>query len=211
MSISFNVVDEGKKIQVLYDENITCENFIQDFLKKQGSYVTLDVSIYTFRLGPKILNLPRFLHKPIKEILRNGCTVTLIRKKDCIYGGGPTINLTDGSVKKGINIYGICKTKNCVECGNIVISSKHKDKINMMEEKYEFTCSKCGGIIEPKIVVFYLCKYRIYGSKIENKTVIDFDNGISDVNDKNDYSHFDELENGNTKFVDLIFEVISYH
>ena len=81
----------------------------------------------------------------------------------------------------------------------------------MIEEKYKITCPKCGGIIEPKIVGFYLCKYKIYGSKIQNKSIVDFDNGISDANDEFNSSYFDEAKNGSARFIDLIFEVISYH
>ena len=228
MSISFYVEENCQTIQVSYDENITCENFMLDYLKKHTNYVSLDSNVYTFKVGMKILNTPRFLKKPIKEILRANMKVTFIRKKGLSYSGTP-LDFTDVSknnivprgfsdnapdyrlVKKGINLYGICKTKNCVANEQQVISDYHKDKINMIEEKYKITCPKCGGIIEPKTVGFYLCKYRIYGSKIQNKMIVDFDNGISDANDKFNSSYFDEAENGSAKFVDLIFEVISYH
>ena len=81
----------------------------------------------------------------------------------------------------------------------------------MIEEKFNFRCPKCGGIIEPKTVGFYLCKYRIYGSKIEDQKIVKFDNGIHDANDPDHSSYFDEVENGSIIFTELIFEVISYH
>lgn len=228
MSINFYVVDSGEEKPVSYDENITVENFIKDFLNKNNIYVTLDPNIYTFKIYGKVLNLEKFRQHQLKSLIPPGGKVILYRKQDVHYSGGP-MAFTDVSknnvtsrgfssdapdyrvVKKGINIYGICKTKNCVAQDKKVISLYRKDKINMIEEKFNFKCPKCEGIIEPKTVGFYLCKYRIYGSKIEDKKIVDFDNGISDANDPNHSSYFDEVENGNVIFTELIFEVISYH
>lgn len=228
MSINFFVVDRGETKAVSYDENITVENFIKDFLNKNNIYVTLDTNVYTFKINGKVLNSEKFLQHQLKSLIRPRGKVTLERKQDVHYSGGP-MAFTDVSknnvtsrgfssdapdyrvVKKGINIYGICKTKNCVAQDKKVISLYRKDKINLIEEKFNFICPKCEGIIEPKTVGFYLCKYRIYGSKIEDKKVVDFDNGISDANDPNHSSYFDEVENGNVIFTELIFEVISYH
>ena len=228
MSIDFYVVDQGKIKLVSYDENTTVENFIKDYLNKKNKYVTLDTNVYTFKINGKVLNSEKFRHYQLKRLIRPKGKVMLESKHDVLYSGGP-MAFTDVSknnvtsrgfssdapdyrlVEKGINIYGICKTKNCVAQDKKVISLYRKDKINMIEEKFNFKCPKCEGIIEPKTVGFYLCKYRIYGSKIEDKKIVDFDNGISDANDPNHSSYFDEVENGNVIFTELIFEVISYH
>ena len=228
MSISFFVELRGETKQVVYNEDMTCENFIKDFLNKNNYEVTLDPEKLDFLYNGRLLNSDRFKNKTLKEInLKPGTTVYL-KELDHLVGCGP-MEFTDVSkknvisrgisssapdyrlLKKGINIYGICKTKNCVACDKKVISSYRKDKIDIVSEKYNLRCPKCEGIIEPKTVGFYLCKYKIYGAKIENDKIVSFDNGISDANDKNNSSYFDEVENGKTTFTKLIFEVISYH
>ena len=130
MSISFYVEENCQTIQVSYDENITCENFMLDYLKKHTNYASLDFNVCTFKAGMKILNTPRFLKKPIKEILSANMKVIFIKKLDMRSSGTP-LDFTDVSknkifprgfsdnapdyrlVKKGINIYGICRTKIC--------------------------------------------------------------------------------------------------
>ena len=228
-NIDFIVFDDeaGETINVSYDKNITLEAFMKDFLSKHTDYVTLDTNVYTFKLGLKVLNSPKWIHRQLGDIIPPGGKVTLIRKRDVHYSG--PITFTDVSknnilnrgfspdapdyrtIHKGINIYGICKTEKCIACQQKVISNYIKDKIDMTNEKFNFTCPMCKGIIQPKTVGFYLCQYHIYGQKIEGDRLVKFDNGYFEAKDPDHSNYFDEAENGETTFIQLIFEVTKYY
>ena len=49
MTIKFRVNDEGNSNYVSYDENMTVEDFIKDYLGKLNLNVTLDPKVYTFK------------------------------------------------------------------------------------------------------------------------------------------------------------------
>ena len=85
MVINFRVDDVGTLNSVSYDENMTVENFIKDYLSKHTDYVTLDTSVYTFRTNGKILNMSKFLKKRLCEVIINNGTITLCRKQDMHY------------------------------------------------------------------------------------------------------------------------------
>ena len=86
--IKFHVCDNGLTISVSYDENITVEEFMRDYVKKNTNFETLDTTVYVFKVGFKILNSPRFMHRQLKEMIQNDMTITFIRKKDLHYSGG---------------------------------------------------------------------------------------------------------------------------
>jgi hypothetical protein len=83
--IDFIVEDEGNPVSVRYDEYMTVENFMKDFLKKHTNYVTLDSKIYTFKTNGKVLNMDRFLRKKLQDIVKNGSRIIFSRKKDTTY------------------------------------------------------------------------------------------------------------------------------
>ena len=85
MKINFRVNDEGKLFYVSYDENMTVEEFIKDFLRKNNNYVTLDTKVYTFRSQSKILNSPKFLKNRLNDVINNDGQIYLIRKEKMGY------------------------------------------------------------------------------------------------------------------------------
>ena len=85
MVLEFRVEDQGVPINVSYDENMTAEDFMLDFLKKHTNYVTLDKKIYTFTANAKCWNSKRFLKKPLKELVRSNGIVKLTRKQTIHY------------------------------------------------------------------------------------------------------------------------------
>ena len=111
--INFKIDDGGIIIEVSYDENMTVENFIKDFLSKYTNYVTLDTKIYTFRHQGKILNLSKFLKIPLKEVIAEKGTVKFFIKEDTHYSGGywyeKIINIKFIKIYKNINN----KNENC--------------------------------------------------------------------------------------------------
>ena len=85
MSLTFEIVDDGKTKSLSYDGTITIEAFIRDYLSKNTNLVSLSTSDYTFSFGSKILNTPRFLSKKLNEIIQTGSSLTLVRKHDLHY------------------------------------------------------------------------------------------------------------------------------
>ena len=159
------------------------------------------------KIGRKINNklMIKHVHRPnptslndenltLKEVhFRNGDVIII--GKEQVKGGGGIMNFTDVSKgntinldfspyapsyrtpTKGINIFGICKCKLCKANGQEVVVPVKQNKINLVEEKFNQKCPECDSVIEPKTVGFYLCKYHIYGEKIEEKKLVEFDNG----------------------------------
>lgn len=83
--ITFDIVDDGKPKTVDYDGDITIKDFINNYLKSNANYQTLDTSVFSFMLGAKILNSKRFLDLKLKEVIQNGSSVTLVRKYEYNY------------------------------------------------------------------------------------------------------------------------------
>lgn len=84
--IKFFVSDEGRSIFVEYSPDITCEEFMLDFTKKNTNFESIDPKIYMFRIGSKILNNPKFMHKKLGDLIRNESVVIFSGKKDLYYG-----------------------------------------------------------------------------------------------------------------------------
>ena len=83
--INFRVSDGGNIKYVSYDENMTVENFMRDFLSKNANYVNTDAKFFTFKSCGKVLNLPKFKVKPLKEVIVNDGIVNVSRKQDTHY------------------------------------------------------------------------------------------------------------------------------
>lgn len=84
-TISFKVSDNGKIIHVEYDENMTCENFVLDFTKKNTNLSTIDTKVYTFKASGKIINSPSFKNKQLKDIVKDQQIVNFVRKQNMSY------------------------------------------------------------------------------------------------------------------------------
>ena len=147
-----------------------------------------------------------------KKCLGGGVTsFTDVSKKHTINIGYSSDAPDYRTAVKGINIFGICKTENCVTKGDEVIVPIDKEKLDFINEKFNFRCPECKAIIEPKTVGFYMCQYRIYGSKIDGDKVVNFDNGLGESHDIYNLQYFDEASNGKVLFISLIFEITKYY
>ena len=116
-------------------------------------------------------------NKTLKEynILDNA----LIEVLGClnILGEGLPINFTDISkniyieqkfskkapdykiASKGINVIGICKGKKCKAYNEAVICPlKEKTYFDLIKEKDDLECPKCGNLMIPKTLGFYSCE-----------------------------------------------------
>ena len=83
--LQFSVNDSGKLINVDYSPDITCEEFILDFTKKNTNLATTDSNIYTFKAGSKLLNNPRFIHNKLGDLIKNQSIIQFYRKKNICY------------------------------------------------------------------------------------------------------------------------------
>lgn len=83
--INFKVSENGKIINVSYDGELTCEQFMRDFTKKNTNYESIDLNVYTFKVNTKILNSGKFKGLKLKEIIKDQQIVNFVRKKNMSY------------------------------------------------------------------------------------------------------------------------------
>ena len=114
-------------------------------------------------------------------------------------------------VIKGINICGICNYIKCLAYGKEVIVNFYNKTFDLIKDKNNLFCPECQAPIEPKTVLFYLCRYQIYGKKIENDEIVPFRNPPAEARNENSGTYFDpDLNVGEVEFVQLKFEVLEY-
>jgi len=113
-------------------------------------------------------------------------------------------------VTKGINIFGICKFKKCIAYQKEVVVRIKKKKFDLIEERNDLFCPECEALIVPKTVGFYLCKFKIYGKKLENGQEQEFSNESDEASNKGTLKYFDPELSGNVMITQLIFEVEKY-
>lgn len=113
-------------------------------------------------------------------------------------------------ITKGINIFGICNFKKCQAYKKEVVVRIKKKKLDLIKERDELFCPECEATIIPKTVGFFLCKFRIYGKKIEDGRVKPFENEKDEANNKDSFKYFDPELNGEVIVTELIFEVLEY-
>ena len=146
-----------------------------------------------------------------QSISGGGMTFTDVSKKNTINIGFSSSAPSYRKAKKGINIFGICKKSGCKAYEKEVVVPVSKNKVDLIEEKFSFHCPECDSIIEPKTVGFWLCRYHIYGKKIDGDKLVDFDSGYEEAKDSEHLRYFDPKENGEAFFFKLIFEITDYY
>ena len=112
---------------------------------------------------------------------------------------------------KGINICGICNYIKCLAYKKEVIVNFHNKTFDLIKDQNKLFCPECQASIEPKTVLFYLCRYQIYGKKIENDEIVPFRNQPVEARNENSATYFDpDLNGGEVEFAQLKFEVLEY-
>ena len=113
-------------------------------------------------------------------------------------------------VTRGINIYGICKVKKCEAYKKEVIHRlKNIKKFDLIKEKEDLECPKCGGNITPKTVGFHLCEYRVKGKKYYDDKIEPFE-FEGKAENKNSIQYYNPDKNGETTLIELIIEITKY-
>ena len=205
-------------VQCFPDEKVS--DIIQIYRMKSGDRDETKKFIYS----RKVLNPSLTV---AEEGLCNNCNIFVVATKG-VKGGGCPMMFTDLSknrtkeigfskkahsyrkVTKGINIFGICNFKKCKAYKKEVVVRIKKKKLDLIKERDELFCPECEATIIPKTVGFYLCKFRIYGKKIENDRVEPFENDEDKANNKDSLKYFDPELNGEVTVIELIFEVLEY-
>lgn len=207
------------EIQCNQEEKVS--ELIQKYRIKSGNYA----QNIKFVCNAKTLNPDLTL---AEAGVINGANVFVVT--DCgVKGAGMAISFTDVSknitreiqfspdapsyrrVSKGINIYGACKNPQCRahNDGGVYVMIKEK-KLDLIKNKDKLLCPECKVPINPESVAFYLCRYTIYGKKIEDDRIVSFRNPPGEATSKNSVSFFDQDLNGKTMFSQLVFEVLEY-
>lgn len=217
------------------DTNETVYNVLDRYLSSKKINSSLDTGDFSFKVNsfelpsPIILSSPVNYDKLMTDFIKDEGLIIMEKNNSRNYGvEGKTKIFTDvtkGSVQRGfsktapyyrhvgrgLNIYGICRSKGCELRGKHVIVMKGKCKIDMVNYEnleIELPCPnpKCGNDIRPITVGFYRCKFTIYGKKIENNKVEKF-GPIKGVADNMNGSTYFPTTNGESTFVELVFEV----
>ena len=85
-----------------------------------------------------------------------------------------------------------------------------KKKMDLIKERDELFCPEYEAPIIPKTVGFYLCKFSIYGKKMENDKLERFMNEPDEAKNEASVKYFDPELNGEVMFIELIIEVLQY-
>ena len=221
--INFKVDDQGKVISVSYDASITIKDFILDFLAKNSNYASLDLNVYIFKVGGKILNSPRFLDKQLKDVIKTDSIVTFRRKMELHYSGGiGTVDVSKNKTKeiipgksgpsyktvsKGLNIRATCKNNNCIAYNDFVfIQIGYVQNWNLFDHlEDKVVCPSCKEMVNPENYYFKKCFYKIdYIKNCDGKMKRD---SISGSASSDNYKTFDEEESGKAIFAKLVFNV----
>ena len=159
----------------------------------------------------------------------NNCSNIIVHEEgNNIGGGGFCMNFTDLSKQKfqefsisrtspiyriaqpGLNICGDCKCENCIAFNNeVIIPLGRINRFDLIKERANLRCPSCRNLIEPKTVLFYLCKYKINGKNFENDKVKSFE-FYGEAANKYSFQYYDPMDNGKALIIELIIEILKY-
>ena len=237
MVVTINVIDDNcDKHQIQINDNATFDDIILALLDKKievpdevmllkgSSKMELD-KIYTFSNNEKIiLRNQAYLEGytlQFNDVTKKRVQQLKVRKTNngCGYR----------YVTPGINLYGVCKTKDCKAFNKEVIEMIKDNELDLTKQKGMMHCPICKTMINCNTVGFYKCYYNIYGMKYnedsdENekfgKKIPNFDsitvntddtvmvNGDKYRVDKTNGENLSKFEetNGEAVFIKLVFQ-----
>ena len=200
----------------------TVSKIIQIYRKKSGDFSLNREFMYNEKLLNPSLSLA-------DEGIANNGTIFVSKTGAVKGGGGMCMMFTDVSknkttqiefspdapnyrhVIKGINICGICNYIKCLAYEKEVIVNFYNKTFDLIKDKNNLFCPECQAPIEPKTVLFYLCRYQIYGKKIKNDEIVPFRSQPAEARNENSATYFDpDLNGGEVEFAQLKFEVLEY-
>lgn len=117
------------------------------------------------------------------------------------------------TIYKGLNIYGICKNKKCKAFKQIVIVPLKQCTLDFGDNilDLDLPCPECEINVKPITCGFYLCKYRIYGKRIENDALVSFPPINGEAKNKNSSSYYKPDMKHLTRYTQLVFEILELY
>ena len=111
-------------------------------------------------------------------------------------------------VTKGLNLFGICKNKDCRAFDKEVV---HKEginqKFNLQNNVLNIKCPICKGIIVPKTCGFWECEYQFVGDKIEEGKLKHIDTKSKETKGDN-FEYFAPYDNDSSLWTNLDIYII---
>lgn len=226
MSTPFLLQDNDRLIDITFSSSETVNNFFTRYFRE--NCIPGSISDYTFTCGKT--ELSHYLYSPMSNFVKRGKLVIMKEKTDSERGGPhdyteECIGFTDISknkktlrgfstdapkwrtVDKGLNIFGRCKCKKCEAHNQTVVVMKGGCTFDLIKEGFDLECPECGSTIEPITVGYYLCKYKMYGKKVENGMEQSFSEVTGETRDKDHCEYFDPELNEKANFTELVFEI----
>ena len=165
----------------------------------------------------------------------NNQSSPVIKVQNCdggIGGGSPPFNFVDVTsnkkklkkvlfdhgplhrkVNKGLNIFGICKNKNCgVKGKEVIYRIKLKQEglcFNVNEERENIKCPICNTRFMKKTCGFWRCEYQFVGSYYDYKEgkKIEYKSEPHETHEE-EFEYFDPDENGTKEWDELFIFVL---
>ena len=111
-------------------------------------------------------------------------------------------------VIEGLNLFGICKNKDCRAFDKEVVHKVGIDKkFNLQNNVLNIKCPICKGIIVPKTCGFWKCEYQFVGDKIEEGKLKHIDTKSKETKGDS-FEYFDPYDNDSSLWTNLDIYVI---
>ena len=211
----------GNKYSISINEEDNIFTLFQKYINLTGKY---NENFYLLYNGKKL--------NPISKLRQNdippGSIINVIDYNNLSGEGGFCLNFTDLSkqiydeypvnnkgpdyrnITQGINICGNCKYEKCYAYNQeVCVPLNGINSFNLIKERENLKCPACRGLIEPKTVAFYLCRYNIKGKKFENGQVKNFEFFGNAINSES-VQYYNPIKNGNTLIIELIIQITNY-
>lgn len=226
---------DNTKIVIKYNKFMVFPSFqdeiVSDMLIRYSKFVNADYKLCKFLYNHEDVKNSNKKIKDLPTSFNN--YIELYQCSDVIGGGIASLKFSDISkekitflkfskdapkyrhVKKGLNIFGICKYPNCKANKEEVVyvpkemalEDNKYFKYSINDEIKNIICPICNKIIKPKTIGFYKCEYQIKGEKIENGEIISYDSKPKETKDDK-FEYFDPEENGEADWTELVIYVL---
>ena len=190
--------------------NINFNSYGQVFLYNASTYTIFSkIPLY------KITRYPQIFFEVIDglRIIGNGFPVGFV---DVSNGKVKSLEFCKNApkwriVNIGLNIFGICKNKNCEANGKEVVYNTEilKDKLHFIlnEEIANIRCPLCKKIFKPKTCGFWECEYQFSGKKINDGEVEYYDSKPKETKG-DEFEYFDPFGNKKVQWIELNIYVL---
>ena len=204
----------GKTYNIVCDRNESFSSIIEKLKNRIGMK---DKNVKFFSDGRKLNSKMKLNHSAFIDIEAY--------ETETVMGGLFAINFTDvrkqvheehyfsdrapsyRTVTQGINIYGICRGKQCKAYKKeVVVRQRGRRKFDLIKEMDDLLCPECGVVIKPKTLGFHLCKYKVSGKIFFNDEIEPFE-VEGNAENENSIQYFNPDKNGETMVVELKIEV----